>query len=126
MTTGMVLECIDWIIVFAAFTGIGAFVLRVLGRRLDGAESVLDGFWFGFALTIGTLQIWQLMWPIGPPTLAAVLGVGAIGLFVASRAASSRAAGSSSSGGTTLLTAPRRENSSAPTNSPVKNISRVR
>lgn len=82
MTTGMLLSCISWIVVFAAFTGIGAFVLRVLGRRLDGTESILDAFWFGFALTIGTLQIGQLMWPVGPSTLAGVLGTGAIGLLV--------------------------------------------
>jgi hypothetical protein len=72
-----------WIVLFAAFAGIGLLFRRAYRLREDAdPDEWFIAFWVGFALVLLLLQVWHFARPVSAATLAIVLVAGASGLAV--------------------------------------------
>ena len=80
MLPGMLTIVVLWILLYAVFTGIGLLVLRLCRIRELTAELVMSGFWLGYGVIIGVLQIWHLLLPVNIYALVMVCGLGVMGL----------------------------------------------
>lgn len=69
-----------WILLASVIGGLGLAGRRALGLRVRTGGETLTAFWVGFALLIGFLQGWHLLWRIDLATLAVVAALGIAGL----------------------------------------------
>ncbi|MGB7339449.1 MAG: hypothetical protein WBC91_11205 [Phototrophicaceae bacterium] len=53
-----------WIIVYAILTGFGLSIIQLFGLHIQTELDLFLTFWLGFAGIIGTLQIWNLFFPV--------------------------------------------------------------
>lgn len=73
---------ITWLILFAAFVGLGLALLKVTGSidTVD-SEQLFNSFWLGWCLVLLMLQIWHLLFPVDFLPICLVLLLGAAGLW---------------------------------------------
>lgn len=69
-----------WSVYGALFVGVGAFVGRGWGLRLDGVTDVFRAFWLGWAVNLALLQVWHLFRPIDTGAFVMLAAFGLIGL----------------------------------------------
>src|ERR1700693_6107184 len=62
------------------FIGLGLSAQKLMGAPVNLDRCFL-AFWFGFAITIGFLQIWHLFYPVTCHVLLMITVLGAIGLY---------------------------------------------
>lgn len=74
-----------WVILAAAFVGIGLGARRLFGLRTVGIDDCFHAFWVGFGGVILFLILWNFIYPITGITLLCFLVVGSVGLFAARR-----------------------------------------
>jgi hypothetical protein len=65
------------------FTGIGLLFPWSLHRREARFENLLLAFWTGWALTLGFLQLWHFVLPVGPAAFLVALAAGLAGWYAA-------------------------------------------
>lgn len=73
---------ITWLILFAAFVGLGLALLKITGS-VDTVDSELlfNSFWLGWCFVLLMLQIWHLLFPVDVLLTWLVLLLGAAGLW---------------------------------------------
>lgn len=81
-STALGLILVAWLLCVGSCTGIGLLWQRAWGPHARGAGRLFAAFWSGLALTIGALQLWHFLWPVGPAACVLLLLVGASGLVV--------------------------------------------
>ena len=68
---------LSWLLFFFVFSGLGAGALKAMGQSLSSGWLLLDGFWLGWAVTLGILQLWHFVFPVNEVILL-LLAVAAI------------------------------------------------
>ena len=64
------------------FIGLGLFIRRSFGLRIQGAGSVLTAFWIGWAFAILFLQLWHFHFKVDWQVLVVLTAGGTAGLFL--------------------------------------------
>lgn len=59
----------SWLLLLLVFCGLGAAALKALGQSLRSGWSWLDGFWLGWVICLGILQLWHFVLPINDALL---------------------------------------------------------
>jgi len=77
----MTLVLSAWAWLFLIFTGLGFFIRRSFGLRIQCAESWLTSFWIGWAFVILILQLWHFQFRVDWRVLVFVSMIGAAGLL---------------------------------------------
>ncbi|MCY3779675.1 MAG: hypothetical protein OXG78_05145 [Chloroflexi bacterium] len=72
---------ISWLILFLVFSGLGTFILKMLGKSPSSGWRWLDGFWFGWAAALGFLQLWHLVFPVNDAVLLLLAASAMIAMF---------------------------------------------
>lgn len=72
-----------WVVLGAAFAGVGALVRRASRAPIAGADGWLASFWVGWAATLYALQLWHVFLPVDGRALALVAAVGLAGIVAA-------------------------------------------
>lgn len=70
-----------WLVLFLIFTGLGLFIIRSFGRRIQHVEGLLISFWLGWAFVILILQLWHLQFPVDWRIFILISIIGTAGLF---------------------------------------------
>jgi hypothetical protein len=79
---GTICIALTFLVLGAAFMGVGLGLRRAFGLIDLDANDCFTAFWMGFATVLLFLIYWNFVFPVTGVTLAIVLGVGAVGLFV--------------------------------------------
>ena len=74
-----------WLGAALALVGFGALIERACGRRVDGADDLLRGFWLGWCGLLLSLQLWHLVLPVDGRAVVTFAVLGAAGLLGAGR-----------------------------------------
>lgn len=93
LVPGTLCILLSFVLVIAAFIGIGLALRRAFGLRQVRLDDCFQAFWMGFAVVILALILWNFFFPVGGAALAVVLAGGAAGLLVSRRELASLAAG---------------------------------
>lgn len=80
--TAQLLILAAWAIIAGALVGWGSLLRRLLDAPARNADDWLTSFWLGWCGVVLMLQVWHLLWPVGPAAAAVCGGVGAIGLLL--------------------------------------------
>src|SRR5271156_3302863 len=73
---------ITWLVIAAAFTGIGFGVARLWSFQQEQGRCIIPCFWLGFAITLLGLQIWHFVFPVDIVPAFIVIAAGGAGLYV--------------------------------------------
>ena len=85
MSAGMLAILGTWLVLLAAFCGIGFVAQRLAGVRAGSAERVLCAFWLGWAIVVVLLQFWHLVAPVNEVTFLVLVIPGLVGLALNAR-----------------------------------------
>ena len=55
---------LTWLLLFILFSGLGFVPLKFMGQSLTSGWVWLDSFWMGWALSLGIMQLWHLLFPV--------------------------------------------------------------
>jgi len=77
-----ILVSIIWGLLFFVFAGLGFFIRRLFGLKINKVEDFFISFWLGWAISVAFLQIWHLFLKIDWRAFCLVAVLGAIGLFL--------------------------------------------
>ena len=55
---------LTWLLLFLLFSGLGIGVLKSMGQPSSSSWAWLDSFWLGWALSLGVMQLWHLLFPV--------------------------------------------------------------
>ena len=72
---------LSWLLLFLLFSGLGVTATKLLGQPLATGWVWLDAFWFGWALSIGVLQLWHFAFPVSDTILLLFAGAAILLLF---------------------------------------------
>jgi len=72
---------LSWLLLFLLFSGLGLWVLKLLGKRFESGWDWLDSFWLGWALGIAVLQVWHFIFPVNEMILLLLALIAACQLF---------------------------------------------
>jgi hypothetical protein len=67
---------LTWALIALALIGLGSIVLALLSQD----DSLIDAFWMGLAISVATLEVWNLVLPVTPSIALILLGFGLFGL----------------------------------------------
>ncbi len=70
-----------WFVAALALAGVGRLTLGWFGRHVEGWRDLSTCFWLGVATVIGATQLWHFLGPVNGAVTAALLLVGAAGLW---------------------------------------------
>ncbi|MCB0165376.1 MAG: hypothetical protein KDI79_14200 [Anaerolineae bacterium] len=82
MLTNMLVITAIWMLIFIIVSGIGFFLLKMLGVTIAKRETLFSAFWLGWASIIMFLQIWHIFSPINTVALVIVLLAGVISVLL--------------------------------------------
>ena len=55
---------LTWLLLLLLFSGLGIGLLKSMGQPLNSSWVWLDSFWLGWALSLGVMQLWHLLFPV--------------------------------------------------------------
>lgn len=55
---------LTWLLFFLFFSGLGIVLSKSMGQSLNSSWAWLDSFWLGWALSLGVMQLWHLLFPV--------------------------------------------------------------
>ena len=67
---------LTWAVISLALIGLGSIVLALF----SGDHSLIDAFWMGLAISVATLEIWNLVLPVTPSIALFLFGFGLFAL----------------------------------------------
>ena len=76
----MILVLLTWSCLILVFMGLGLFLCRAFGLKIQRVDSLFASFWSGWALAIILLQLWHLFFRIDWKVLVLFALTGMIGL----------------------------------------------
>jgi hypothetical protein len=80
MAFGMLAIAGAWLVALASFAGLGLGLLRCLRLDRGGSENGFASIWIGWALAVGVLKVWQLIFPVNVGARLLLVALGAAGL----------------------------------------------
>ena len=73
---------VSWLVLFLVFSGLGIATLKVLGQSADSGWAWVDGFWLGWVVSLGVMQLWHFVLPVNDALLALLALVAAAALLL--------------------------------------------
>src|ERR1700682_1505185 len=67
---------LTWAVIALALIGLGSIILALFSEDF----SLIDAFWMGLAISVGVLEIWNLVLPITVSVTMLLFGAGLLGL----------------------------------------------